>query len=76
MLRFKQFQLKNEQYNLKFIANIYLNLRLKSIGNEKTKAIFLACDMERVKQNMLFNVVKYNTTIHKNIMFYEKWEND
>jgi len=30
--------------------------------------------MENVKWNILFNVVKHNATIHKNIMYYEKWE--
>lgn len=62
--------MKNELYNLRLIANIYLSFRLS--GNNFSKEE----ERSSIKEELLFKFVKYRLPVLKNIMLYEKWETE
>jgi len=62
--------MKNELYNLRLIASIYLSFRL--YGNNFSKEE----ERSSIKEELLFKFVKYRLPVLKNIMLYEKWETE
>lgn len=73
IMRFTKFETQNELYNLRFIANLYLSFRLHGykIMSETEKI-----ESERIKQELLFKLVKHKLPVLKNIMLYEKWQEE
>ena len=67
IMRFQPFELKNELYNLRLICNIYLSYRLN--GGSFSEQIG-----HKIKDELLFKVVKYKIPVVRNIMIFEKWE--
>jgi hypothetical protein len=60
-MKFQQFDIENQIYVLKFLGNVYLNLKLSD--NKK-----LAEQKISLKTKILANVVKYDLRVFKNIM--------
>lgn len=65
-MKFNSFSVHNHLYQLKFLGNLYFNVRLS------TK--YVATQTDLFKYKILGGVVQYKLRILNNIMYYEGWQ--